>query len=323
MEKKENIRETINKLPKLPGIYKMIDSNGNIIYIGKSKCLKNRVNSYFTKNHTFEKIKKMVSLIDSIEYTVTDTHLEARLLECMLIKDVKPHFNSQMKHDQGYVYLTLEDKNKNQPLSITLDKREGSFGPFRSKTTLMNSIAMLRSLYPIKKSNDVNNPYDFTYHIFPVSLDKDMYHMTKDLLIDLLNNEVHMRLFLEQLEVRMMEASDEFRFETAIFYRELISNITYLLLVLDGYKELYDKKIIAKIPAIDGHKLFLIHKGTILASKKYKRLRDTYIESFTRKYQNANLKYDIPNDEKVAKDFKDIIYSELLSLPKSDLIYLN
>ena len=199
MEKKNSIKEIIKDIPNLPGIYKMLDSNGTIIYIGKSKNLRNRVNSYFTRNHTFDKINTMVSLINSIEYVVTDTHLEER----------------------------------------------------------------------------------------------------------------------------MLVASSDFRFETAAYYRELIKILTYISLVLDGYKDLYNKKIIAKIPTLNGYKLFFIHKGTILIKKDYKRLSNHFLNSFIKKCNVTTFPYEMNSDEKVVKDYISIIYSELLSLPKDNLIFLD
>ena len=80
-------------LPMEPGIYKMIDAKGNVIYIGKSKMLNKRVKTYFANNPNWDKINRMVRLIDDIDFIVTDTHLEARILECSLIKELKPIFN--------------------------------------------------------------------------------------------------------------------------------------------------------------------------------------------------------------------------------------
>lgn len=84
-ETMSDLKQKVNQIPALPGVYKMLDSSGQIIYVGKSKCLKKRVQSYFTKSPKQPKIERMIFLIDDIEYIVTDTHLEARLLECQLL----------------------------------------------------------------------------------------------------------------------------------------------------------------------------------------------------------------------------------------------
>lgn len=145
----KHLENILNSIPELPGIYQMIDSKGNIIYIGKSKCLKKRVKSYFVDTPKWEKVTKMVSLIHDIHYVVTDTHLEARLLECKLIKQVSPFFNSQMKNDKRYVYLSLESNLKRGPLSIVHERGLDTYGPFRSSHTLSDTIESLKNIYPI------------------------------------------------------------------------------------------------------------------------------------------------------------------------------
>src|SRR5690554_855055 len=112
------IKEKLDQIPPLPGIYKMLDSRGNIIYVGKSMCLRKRVSSYFTGNHRWKKVEKLVFFTADIDYIVTDTHLEARLLECEMIKKLKPVFNSQMKNDNGYVYLKVESDSRYKVLSV-------------------------------------------------------------------------------------------------------------------------------------------------------------------------------------------------------------
>ena len=82
------LKHKIKYIPQLPGIYKMLDAQGNTIYIGQSKCLQKRVRTYFTPTHKRNKVDKLVSFIADLDYQVTDTHLEAKLLECRLIKEI-------------------------------------------------------------------------------------------------------------------------------------------------------------------------------------------------------------------------------------------
>jgi len=100
------LKEKVNQFPKVPGIYLMKDNMKNIIYVGKSKSLKNRVKSYFTnsKNHS-PKTLEMVSRISDIEYIETDTELEALLLECKFIKEIKPIYNRLIKNNNKYQYI--------------------------------------------------------------------------------------------------------------------------------------------------------------------------------------------------------------------------
>ena len=157
----DKIKKKLDMLPMEPGIYKMIDAKGNVIYIGKSKMLNKRVKTYFANNPNWDKINRMVRLIDDIDFIVTDTHLEARILECSLIKELKPIFNSQMKHDRGYVYLKIENYNKNRALSVVESREESCFGPFRKKFHLNENYQQFKNIYPIiKRANHI--PLNFT-----------------------------------------------------------------------------------------------------------------------------------------------------------------
>ena len=100
-----HLQRILDELPEAPGVYKMLGDGGNILYIGKSKCLKHRVKSYFVKKPVWEKAEKMAGFIRDIEIEPTHTHLEAMLLECELIKKHRPFFNRQMKNDSGYLYI--------------------------------------------------------------------------------------------------------------------------------------------------------------------------------------------------------------------------
>lgn len=140
----------ILSLPESPGIYKMLDKEKNIIYIGKSISLKKRVRTYFSEKPKWEKVKKLAPLIDDIEYIVTDTHLEARLLECEMIKRVKPIFNSQFKNDKGYVYLNIKDYNIYNPISIVYDYEEKSMVHLEESFRVLMVLEALKSLSYIK-----------------------------------------------------------------------------------------------------------------------------------------------------------------------------
>src|SRR3954464_7995601 len=103
------LKEKVKSLPHTPGVYLMKDSHGHTIYVGKAKNLKRRVQSYFqhSKAHP-QKIKKMVANLNDFDFVLTDTEFEAFLLECKLIKELKPHFNKKMKSPQAYIYLMIK-----------------------------------------------------------------------------------------------------------------------------------------------------------------------------------------------------------------------
>jgi len=322
-EIKPELKNKIKNIPPLPGIYKMLDSRGQIIYVGKSKCLKKRVQSYFVKDHKWEKINKLVSFIHDVDFIVTDTHLEARLLECELIKSIKPYFNSQMKNDQGYVYLKLNDYNPYNVLSLVNERTDNSYGPFRSRNLLLEFISLMKNIYPVGFEN---NRYVFEYHIFPVVMDKNDYNHNYKILKSIFEFEDKMRLFISQAEEKMSEAANAYRYETASAYRDILNCLKYIEHGINGYKNFFSKKLVLKNPTVDGVKLFYVNKGSILLSKKYKRLSDVYLKNFINKGNLISQKQESkesPNvSDKASVDYRDILYSEICSLPGDMILHI-
>lgn len=311
----EKLKDKLKQVPMKPGIYKMMDSKGNVIYVGKSKMLNKRVKTYFANNPKWEKVNKMVHSIDDIEFIVTDTHLEARLLECSLIKTIKPVFNSQMKHDRGYVYLKLENYNKYKALSIVESREENSFGPFRRKSHLTETINALKNLYPILNSG---NAYIFDYHLFPVTLNKNTFNENRISLNEILSEKSKASVFIKELENKMKNEASLNNFEMASLYKDILANINYIIYSINKYNELVKRNIILTIPIEEGYKLFYISKGKIIKKEKQKELchTDIFSEAVLTSTEDNNL------DEKSLIDFKDIIYSEIISLPESMVKYL-
>lgn len=313
IEISDKLKEKLNQLPQLPGIYKMLDAKGNIIYIGKSKCLKKRVKSYFVNNPKWEKVKKLVLFIHDIEYIVTDTHLEALLLECQLIKKIKPSFNAQMKNDQNYVYLKVENYNKFNALSVVYQREENTYGPFRKRFTLLNIINALKSIFPlIKKSGS----YEFEYHIMPSPMDKHTFNQNKNVLLEIFSDSNHMDILMNALGEKMQEAAAEYKFETAAKYRDIIQGLYHINNGIWRYKDLMSKDILLKIPTLNGHKLFFISNGNILAKKLYSNLKNEDIERFVKESYAIKSSISLNTDEKADIDFRDVLYSEIISLPQ-------
>jgi excinuclease ABC subunit C len=316
----DNYKDELNTIPALPGIYRMIDSRGSIIYIGKSKCLKKRVKSYFYAASKWEKVKKMVSFIDTIEYTITDTHLEARLLECELIKHHKPVFNSQMKNDRNYVFLKIEDYNIYNPLSFAEQREDYTYGPFRRKYALNTLIDLLKNIYPITFSNDT---YEFEYHLFPVKMDANLFNQNRCILMDLFSNDLSMELFIRCIDDKMKEAASLYKFETASQYRDIMMGFQYLKNAMNGYKDLFSQTILLKIPYGDGIKLFYVSKGNILLKETIRAVTKKELQNFISK-GNKLARNDIPiTDEKAAIDYRDILYSEVISLSDDMVVILS
>ncbi|MDF2944087.1 MAG: Excinuclease subunit domain protein [Herbinix sp.] len=322
-----NYKDELNTIPELPGIYRMIDSRGTIIYIGKSKCLKKRVKSYFCATPKWEKVKKMVSLIDCIEYIVTDTHLEARLLECELIKTHKPVFNSQMKNDRNYVYLKIEEYNIYNSLTLVEHREDNTYGPFRRKYALNTLFDQLKNIYPVRLYNNI---YDFEYHIFPTKMDAAIFHENQSTLINLLSSEHNIELFISCLGDKMIEAASLYKYEMASLYRDIMMGFQYLKNGINGYKDLFSRNILLKIPIQEGFKLFYVSKGNILLKQTYASLTKKEIKLFVNKGNKLSDKENklidkVTNnkDEKAGIDFRDILYSEIMSLSDDLVIYLN
>lgn len=307
------LKEKLDQLPQLPGIYKMLDSKGNIIYIGKSKSLKKRVRTYFTGNPKQGKMEKLSFFIHDIDYIVTDTHLEARLLECRLIKEVKPYFNSQMKNDGKYVYLKVEDYNKFNPLSVVPHREQYTYGPFRQGYSLCNIIESLKFIFPIAKKNE---SYELDYHIIPLSMDQETFDKNREILIELFSDSKNMQILVNILEQKMKEAAKLYKFETASKYRDIMRGLNYINHGIWHYKHLMSRDILLKIPISKGYKLFFISHGNILLKKKYDNPTDKNIDSFIDIAHSIKPSLSIDKDEKASIDFRDILYSEIISLPK-------
>jgi excinuclease ABC subunit C len=320
MQYQEIIKNKIKQIPELPGIYKMLDSANNIIYIGKSKCLKKRVQSYFTGSPTWEKVSRMVTMIRDIEYIVTDTHLEARLLECKLIKEVKPRFNAQMKNDQRYIFLKVEPYNLYNPLSVVSERSENCFGPFRSKFKISEFLSSMKNIYPIALVNDC---FEIEYHMFPVSMDREAFELNRQLLLELFTREDYLLSFIEAMKNKLQEAASEYRYEVALSYRDMIHSLTVIKNGLDGYKSLAVKDILLKLPIPEGYKLFFVSCGNIINSRITPELSETAIKTFIRDSKtNVAELCPIADNEKSGIDYRDILYSEISGLPDDMVILL-
>lgn len=311
----DKIKNKLDQLPELPGIYKMIDAKGNIIYVGKSKCLKKRVKTYFADNPKWEKVNRMVRLIDNIEYIVTDTHLEAMLLECSLIKSIQPIFNSQMKNDKRYVYLKIEEFNRHNSLKVTSTREENSIGPFRNKYMLYDIMDSLKNLYPIRKSD---KSYDFEYHLFPVSMNKEAFQENKESLLHLFSDGNNFDIFINVLNQKMQAESAICNFEYAIMYRNMIQKMEYLKGAVNKYKNIMTADMFITIPLQNGYKLFFISGGNIVLKEKHAEigeLSDGIKYDFIRRGFKSSESFSTDMGEKSHMDYRDILYSEIINLP--------
>ena len=152
-----DIQEHLKSLPASPGVYIMKDRYGNVIYVGKAVSLKNRVRQYFqsSKNHS-DKVRSMVKNISSFEYIMTDSELEALILECNLIKKYKPKYNILLRDDKTYPYIKVtvnEDYPRVLKVRRILKDKAKYFGPYSNVSAVNDTIDIIRNIYPIRTCN--------------------------------------------------------------------------------------------------------------------------------------------------------------------------
>ena len=307
----DHLEEKIKTIPEKPGVYQMKDRDGNIIYIGKSKNLKSRVKAYFYCDHNQQKIKQMVSRVHDIDIIPTDTHLEARVLECDLIKRLKPLYNRQFKNDRGYyVYLRVGDDSRSKPLAIVDEKTDDScIGPYRSRGRLLKAVEMLGNVYPVIKCG---SQYCFQYSVLPHPMNDEDFNRNRQCLLEILFTRECMDVFLCEIEKKMEEASSKLQFELASVYRDMLGHVKY---IYNGHpagrSEFEDRDILVGERIEDGYKVFYISDSRIVMKKKYKRLTRKSIEIFLNNVRGLREAREHVADEKRQLDFKMIISAEL------------
>jgi len=234
-----NIEEELKKLPASPGVYIMHDKQDEIIYVGKAISLKNRVRQYFqsSRNKT-AKIEQMVARIARFEYIITDSELEALVLECNLIKEHRPKYNTMLKDDKTYPYIkvTVDEEFPRVLFSRTMKKDKARyFGPYTSAGAVNDTIELIHKLWKIRTCNR-SLPKDIgkdrpclNYHIkqclAPCQgyISKEEYGKHVAQAVEFLNGNY--KPVLSMLEEKMLQASEEMEFEQAIEYRELINSV--------------------------------------------------------------------------------------------------
>ena len=233
------IEEELKKLPDQPGVYIMHDSRDAIIYIGKAVSLRKRVHQYFQPSHD-EGIKKaqMVKQIARFEYIVTDSELEALVLECNLIKEHRPKYNTMLRDDKTYPYIRVTlGEDFPRVLFSRQQKKDKSryFGPYTSAGAVKDTIELVNKIYQLRTCNRTL-PRDtgkdrpcLNYHIHQCTapcqgyITKEAYRERVDAVVEFLNGNY--APVLKSLEEKMNTASANLEFEKAIEYRELLNSV--------------------------------------------------------------------------------------------------
>ena len=226
----------LKNLPEKPGVYIMKNNLGEIIYVGKAKILKNRVKSYFqnSKNHS-EKVRVLVKNISEFEYIVTDSEMEALILECNLIKKYSPKYNILLKDDKFYPFIKITNNDDYPRVFVTRKyAKDGSkyFGPYTNGTVVYETMNLINKLFPLRtcklsiKENGEKIRPCLNYHIKKClgpcagHATKEEYKKMIDDIIDILNGKD--KTIKNQLKANMEEAAMNLEFEKAASLRDKI-----------------------------------------------------------------------------------------------------
>ena len=233
------IEEELKKLPAKPGVYIMHGEKDEIIYVGKAISLKNRVRQYFqSSRNKGAKIERMVTHITRFEYIITDSELEALVLECNLIKEHRPKYNTMLKDDKSYPFIKV---TVNEPYPRVLFARRMKkdkaryFGPYTSGGAVKDVIELVRKLYQVRSCNR-SLPRDtgkdrpcLYYHMKQCKapcqgyISQEEYRKNINKVIKFLNGDFQDTI--SELMEKMQKASEEMRYEDAMEYRDLIRSI--------------------------------------------------------------------------------------------------
>lgn len=226
----EILREKLSLLPEKPGVYLMKDASGQIIYVGKAKILKNRVRSYFTGSHN-GKTQLMIAQISDFETILTDSEVEALLLECNLIKKHNPKYNILLRDDKTYPFITITDEEHPRIL-VTRQVKKGMgkyYGPYPNATAAKEAARLLNRIFPFRKCRQIPNKPCLYYHLGQC-LGPCLSHVPKES-YDKIRKEAATFLkgdqgtILKALEKKMIEAAETLEFERAREHRDLIEDL--------------------------------------------------------------------------------------------------
>jgi excinuclease ABC subunit C len=321
-----NIKEKVKNLPLTPGVYLMKDHIGTVIYVGKAKSLKKRVQTYFQNSAAHpQKIKKMVANINDFNVLNTDTEFEAFLLECKLIKELKPLFNKKMKSHLSYSYIAIKMDGPFRKISIPSEKSQGGgtmyFGPYTSPIYVKKAIQNLKEyfkincLQPLTGSPCLNYTLGNCNGLCLGGSRVEEYNKIVEKFISFLQGSD--AEILDEIEKKMNHASEHYQFEEAAKYRNYMKSFSLLLYKENMIQFTGGNKNIAVVEWINDRtfKFFLIKGHKVIFSKEYQpekfrklsvEIRDTIVDTFQ---QNEKKKSVVIGKEEL--DEAQIIYSYL------------
>lgn len=324
----------------------MKNKKGQVIYVGKAVSLKNRVRQYFqsSRNHS-DKVKSMVKNIDSFEYIITDSELEALILECNLIKKYKPKYNILLRDDKTYPYIKVtmaEDYPRVKKVRRVIKDGSKYFGPYTNVSAVNDTLDIIREMYPIRTCNiDIDRAIKnkirpcLNYHIKKCvgpctgTISKDEYgEMINEIIMFLSGKEERL---ISLLEVKMKEASQSLNFEEAARYRDQINSLKEVIekQKISNVHNDTDQDVIAMANFDDEAcvQVFFIRNGKVSGRENFMlegvkdNNRSVILGSFIKQFYMSQ-EY-IPKELIVEEEFMDMdIVEEMLSSKKSSNVYI-
>lgn len=304
-----DIQEQLKKLPAEPGVYLMKDENDKVIYVGKAISLKNRVRQYFqsSKNHT-SKVKSMVKNIYKFEYIITDSELEALILECNLIKQYRPKYNVLLRDDKTYPYIKVtlnEDYPRVLKVRQVIKDKAKYFGPYTNTTAVNDTLEIIRNIYPIRTCNiDIEKAIKnkvrpcLNKHIKKCvgpctgEVSKEDYGKMIDEIILFLSGKEEK--LIELLKEKMNKCAADFNFEDAAMYRDKIKSLEDMIQKqkIDLGSSDLNQDVIAMARAHDEAcvQVFFIRNGKIVGREHYilegvmDSSRESILSSFVKQF---------------------------------------
>ncbi len=340
-----DIQEELKKLPKNPGVYIMRDENDTIMYVGKAINLHNRVRSYFRSNiGRGPQIDMMVRQIARFEYIVTDSELEALVLENNLIKEHCPRYNTMLKDDKTYPYIKVTvSEDYPRILFSRLMKKDKSryFGPFTSAAAVKDTIELINKLYGLRTCNRVL-PRDIgaerpclNYHMKQCCgpcngyVTREEYRQRIDMALDFLGGNYS--VILKDLQEKMEAASEELDFENAAKYRDLLNSVKVVAQKQKMTDSSMEDKDIVAMAADDKDavvQVFFVRDGRLIGREHFymthisETPRDVILGNFVKQFY-AGTPF-IPRQLMLPEEIEDMeIIEKWLTQRKGSRVYIS
>ena len=327
----KEIKEKLSILPMLPGCYLMKNKDGNIIYVGKAKKLKNRVSSYFRGTHT-GKTAKLVDEITDFEYITVNSEVESLILENNLIKKYNPKYNILLKDDKTYPYIELtNEKVPRLKVIRTLTRKKDNkylYGPYPNVTAARNVVNLLNRMYPIRKCNVYEDKPCLYYHIGQClgycfyDIEEDKINLMKEEIINFLKGDNS--LVIKKIKNDMEKYSSNLQFEKALELKNLLEyiNITLTHQQVET-KDLIDKDVFGyyvdrgylsiQVFFIRGSKIIERHSKIVPLIDEIASVLTSYIANF---YKNILIPKEILVPNVVSKDVLSDFLHTNIKIPK-------